>query len=167
MADVNGDGRADVVGFGNDGIHVALSNGSKFVYSGMWLDLFDYNGGWRVDKHVRRVADVNGDKRADIIGFYDTAILVTFSTGSGFSAVSPWHYDFDTDSGWFNVSGSSPFTKVALAYDPAHPRFVADVSGNGKADIVAFGNTGKPFKDIAFAVATSINFGNKVYLSRE
>jgi aqualysin 1 len=167
MADVNGDGRADVVGFGNDGIHVALSNGSKFVYSGMWLDLFDYNGGWRVDKHVRRVADVNGDKKADIIGFGDDAVVVSLSSGVDFADPTAWHYDFDFNSGWRNVSSASPFTKVSLAYDPAHPRFVVDVSGNGKADIIAFGNTSKPFKDIAYAVATSIGFGNKIMLSQE
>jgi subtilisin family serine protease len=168
VGDVNGDGRADIVGFGNDGVHIALSSGSNFTYSGLWTSSFGYNGeSWRVDAHVRRVADVNGDKKMDIIGFGNNAVLVAFSTGTSFAPMSAWHYDFDTDSGWANVSGASPFTKVSLAYDPAHPRFVADVSGNGKADIIAFGNTGKPFKDIAYAVATSINFGNKVFLSQE
>jgi subtilisin family serine protease len=169
VGDINGDGRADIVGFGDDGVHVALSTGSSFVHGGRWSGSFAFNdsaGSWRVDKHPRKVADVNGDGKADIIGF-GSAVLVSFSTGTGFSTPAIWHYDFDLDSGWSVVSGSSPFTKVSLAYDPAHPRFVADISGNGKADIVAFGNTSKPFKDIAFAVATSINFGNKVLLSQE
>jgi Subtilase family/Peptidase inhibitor I9/FG-GAP-like repeat len=180
VADVNGDGRADIVGFGDNGVQVALSTGSSFVNSGMWSASFGFNTeNWRVDKHVRRVADVNGDKKADIIGFGDFAVLVSFSTGTGFSTPAVWHTDFDVSSGWLNVSEFSPFTKVALAYDPAHPRFMADVSGNGKADIIAFGfpfaenNPGgpiKPFKDIAYAVATSTGFGNnnsKVFLSQE
>jgi hypothetical protein len=168
VADVNGDSKVDIVGFGNDGVHVALSTGSSFVYSGMWTTSFAFNGeNWRVDKHVRRVADVNGDKKADIIGFGDNAVWVAFSTGTVFAPMTQWHYDFDSDSGWTNVSGNSPFTKVPTSYNPDYPRFVADVSGNGKADIIAFGNTSKPFKDIAYAVATSINFGNKVMLSQE
>jgi hypothetical protein len=30
---------------------------------------FGYNAGWRVEQHPRTAADVNGDGRADVVGF--------------------------------------------------------------------------------------------------
>ena len=44
FADVNGDGMDDAVGFGIDGIYVALSSGSGFEASPtLWTTAFDYN----------------------------------------------------------------------------------------------------------------------------
>ena len=36
MADVNGDGKDDMVGFGTDGIYVSLSTGTGFEPSNNW-----------------------------------------------------------------------------------------------------------------------------------
>src|SRR5690349_12302150 len=68
LADVNGDRKQDVVGFGNDGVWVAFSDGTKFNAAYVLAD-FGYNQGWRKDKHVRLTGDVNGDKMEDIVGF--------------------------------------------------------------------------------------------------
>ena len=55
LADITGDGRADIVGFGNRGVYVALSNGDMtFQPVTRVIDNFAYNaGGWRVEKHPR------------------------------------------------------------------------------------------------------------------
>ena len=45
---------------------------------------YAYNvGGWRVEKHPRLLADVNGDGRADIVGFGDNATYVSLGKRNG------------------------------------------------------------------------------------
>ena len=70
VADVNGDGNDDLVGFGYNGVWVALSNGYGFNPISMWTTNFNYSGeGWRVEMHPRMAGDVNGDGNDDLIGF--------------------------------------------------------------------------------------------------
>ena len=53
------------------------------------LDGFCYNQGWRVPLHPRYLADLNGDSKADIIGFGDAGVWVALSNGDGtFQAAS-------------------------------------------------------------------------------
>lgn len=61
LVDMNNDGFADVVEFGEDGVYVAQSNGSWFKAPTKVSDQFGYNTNWRVAKHVRTVANLNGD----------------------------------------------------------------------------------------------------------
>ena len=80
LADVNGDGMADTVGFANMGVRVALATGDPempFEASQKWIDAYGYSEGWRVDKHPRMLADVNGDGQAEIVGFGDLGVHVT------------------------------------------------------------------------------------------
>ena len=48
LADVNGDGKADIVGFANNGVVVALSTGSSFASGTVWFsETYTLNnGGW-------------------------------------------------------------------------------------------------------------------------
>jgi hypothetical protein len=81
LTDTTGDGRADIVGFGNDGVWVSrtLADGT-YGTPGMVMASFGYNaGGWRVDQHPRFVADATGDGRADIIGFGNTGVWIVRS----------------------------------------------------------------------------------------
>ena len=57
-ADITGDGKADLVGFGADGVWTSVSGGSG---ANLVLDGFCYNQGWRVPLHPRALADLNGD----------------------------------------------------------------------------------------------------------
>jgi len=60
LADLTGDGRADIVGFGEAGVYVALSNGDgSFQPIRRVIDNFAYSaGGWRVERHPRFLADI-------------------------------------------------------------------------------------------------------------
>jgi len=133
VVDVNGDGKADIVGFGNDHVLVALSNGSSFGTASIWRSGFT---GWNNNTTLRTVVDVNGDGKADIVGFGNDDVLVALSNGNSFGTARIWHNGF---TGW-NTS--------------THVRTLADVNGDGKADIVGFGND-----DVLVALSNGINFG--------
>ena len=127
--DVNGDGKADIVGFGDDSVIVALSTGSSFQSGQVWANEFTYNNGsWRVEKNPRIVADVNGDGKADIVGFGNDSVIVALSTDSNFQPGQVWTHEFTYSYGGWSVE--------------KNPRIAADVNGDGKADIVGFGDDG-------------------------
>jgi hypothetical protein len=69
VGDVNNDGRDDLIGFGQDGVYVALSTGSGFGAVSRWTNDFDLSHGWTVSQYVRTVGDVNNDGKADLVGF--------------------------------------------------------------------------------------------------
>jgi FG-GAP-like repeat len=131
LADLTGDGRADIVGFGNAGVYVALNNGNgTFQAPQLVVANFGYNaGGWRVDMHPRLLADVSGDGRADIVGFGNDGVWVARNNGNGtFQNPQLLVNNFGYNAGGWRVN--------------QHPRFLADTTGDGRADIVGFGNAG-------------------------
>jgi hypothetical protein len=84
LADVNGDGLADIVGFGADGVVLALGNGDgSFQPTTADLRAFAPGaGGWDSDDiYPRELGDVNGDGAADIIGFGYGGVLEALAIG--------------------------------------------------------------------------------------
>jgi hypothetical protein len=94
-----------------------------------WVNDFGYSaGGWRVENHPRVLADVDGDRKADIVGFADDGVWVSRSTGTSFTTPSRW------------LTGT--FGYLVGWRVEAHPRFVVDITGDGRADIVGFASDG-------------------------
>ena len=75
------------------GYYVALSIGSGFGAVRQWTNVFDLSHGWTVAQFVRTVGDVNGNGKADLVGFGLDGVYVALSTGTGFGAVSQWTSD--------------------------------------------------------------------------
>jgi FG-GAP-like repeat len=127
LADVNGDNRQDVVGFGHDGVWLATSTGTSFSLAFV-LTNFGYDQSWRVDKHVRTTGDINGDNMDDIVGFGDHGVWTALSTGSGFGPAQFVLTEFGIYAGGWHLD--------------RHPRLLADINGDGKQDIVGFAEYG-------------------------
>ena len=132
MADCNGDGQADVVGFGTDGVYVALAKTGTigFYLKTQWSSEFDHAAGWVSQNETPRLmADVNDDGMADVVGFAPEDVYVALSTGSGFVSKQPWRdYWGKSSAGWTDQNYT--------------PRMMGDPNGDGKQDVVGFANYG-------------------------
>jgi hypothetical protein len=193
LADVNGDGFADLVGFGQRGVYVSLNNQNGTfnnlevkANTSFWTPAAN---GWFQDEHPRFLADIEGNHRADIVGFSDSGLWVSRNNLGTFLNPTPvdslfwgtitggWtsqekysrffadiDHDGDADIVGFSANGvyvsssdgMGGFSQQALAGNTGnwgtstggfegqekYPRFVADVDGDGFADLVGFGPEG-------------------------
>lgn len=60
LVDLTGDGRADILGFAEDGVYVSLNEGrGKFgPIRKVTTEFSSVNGGWSTEKHLRYLANV-------------------------------------------------------------------------------------------------------------
>lgn len=102
VKDMNGDGWADIIGFGNDGVYVALNErGVSFAPKRLWSTYFAPEaGGWITGRHERQLADWNNDGRPDIVGFGEDGIYVALNLGDRFSPPMRVHAGFGYNEGW-------------------------------------------------------------------
>ena len=125
LADLTGDGRADIVGFGDAGVWVSLNNGNgTFKPATRVIDNFAYSaGGWRVEKHPRFLADLTGDARADPAGFGDAGVWVSLNNGNGtFKPATRVIDNFAYSAGGWRVdAGCSPVEVRSAARNPQLP----------------------------------------------
>lgn len=84
MGDVNGDGQDDIIGFGEFEVSVAFSESGNFATPVSCIKEFTVTQGWKVGKHAIQIGDINGDGKADIIGFKDEQTIVALSNGDCF-----------------------------------------------------------------------------------
>jgi hypothetical protein len=146
IADVNGDGRDDLVSFvrGADGdVFVALSSGVSFGPRTKWHDFFC------LGEEICNVGDFNGDGRADIVAFLRSAyypsnvgaVFVALSTGSSFGASAKWHSFF------------------CIGLETCG---VGDFNGDGRSDLISFAKSnyiGTPAAgDVFVALSNGISF---------
>ena len=141
VADVDGDGRADIVTFATDSptaygdVYVALSNGTRFVNrsgvansSDKWHDWFAIRSTEQV-----RVGDLNGDGKDDFYTFLPppyAQCYTVLSQGSSMAANVLW--------------------PEAVRTDAKDVPFVGDANGDGKADIILFAQgEGKVYVSLA------------------
>ena len=93
-----------VVSFATHGLDCLTFNShSRFSDSEFWLADFGIASGWRVDQHIRLLADANGDGRQDIVGFGGPGVLVALSTGAGFTQPAFWVEGFGVLAGGWHV----------------------------------------------------------------
>ncbi|MFE4835541.1 FG-GAP repeat domain-containing protein [Arthrobacter sp. NPDC056691] len=126
LGDVNGDKRSDIVAFGNTATYVALGQSNGTFADAKKFNEYSIAQGWTLGKHLRQLADVNGDSRTDIVAFGNTAAYVALGQANGnFATSKKSPGDFSYAQGW----------RV-----DKHIRFLADVNGDRRADIVGFGD---------------------------
>lgn len=116
----------DLVGFGDDGVWVALNSGDgTFGAVQLAVSNFGVNQSWLVDRDVRLLTDLNAKGRDSIVGFGEEGVWITLNDGHGsFNANLQFVPVFGFTQGW---------------HLPDHPRFTADLNGTGSADLIGFG----------------------------
>lgn len=160
IGDFNGDGRDDVVGFGQSNVTVGLSTGTSFNTTN-WTTGFTYGGaGYEQRKFPRMIGDFNGDGMDDVVGFGSSAVAVGISTGSGFN-VSNWlsGEEFTLANGW-NVDGREIGVVSEADFGDAFPNNsnlheirIGDANGDGLDDIIGYYTDG-----VYISYSTGTNF---------
>jgi hypothetical protein len=113
-ADLNADGKADVVGVYNGFLYVYISNGDGTFKAGV-----PYSLGPAIDGLTVLVGDFNGDGRPDAVVYAGTQVVVLLGNGDG--------------------TFQSPKTSVGPSYNPSsYTSFymvAGDFNGDGKNDV--------------------------------
>lgn len=132
LVDVNGDGMADIAGFGDTQLYIYLSTGTSFQGS-------QYGGAgfpsslWDPNKNPRHFIDLNNDGLLDILGFRkDGLTMGLINTGHSFE----WRYSSSRFGGDEDVRA---------------PRIINDFDGDLIPDLLKIG----------FNSYSIIDFGNK------
>lgn len=127
VADINGDGLADIVGFASAGVTVALSDGQGFTQPAIWIAGFGAVSGWTEQgTFYRDMVDVNGDGLLDVVGI-NTAGQVYVSINNKTSFTAPI----------LNTT-LIPATAGQTLSEKKTPIQIIDVNSDGKADIAVW-----------------------------
>ncbi|HSO34466.1 MAG TPA: FG-GAP-like repeat-containing protein [Labilithrix sp.] len=135
LADVDGDGRADVCGRSPRGVLCALSTGKGFAKLDRWsqgAELAD-DGAWERDPAYAgslRFGDLNGDGRDDVCAQAPQGIVCALSTGRGFTKTTVW------------VDAAAAKAQGWHDADLAQTIQLGDVNGDGRADLCGRGRDG-------------------------
>ncbi len=132
MADLNNDGRDDIVAFGDAGVWTALSVGKgtfappklaaavtaplghtpppfepgagTFETPNLVLENFGVKQEWSPAKHIRVMADINGDHYPDIVAFGDGGVWTALGKGDGTFQTPQFPLDYFACNGKFDFN---------------------------------------------------------------
>ncbi|MFC8229757.1 FG-GAP-like repeat-containing protein [Streptomyces sp. NPDC057287] len=125
-------GPQGIIGFGPQGVVVSRGRGDgTFEPAKLVLNDYGQAQGWSSRRHLRLLADVTGDGAPDIVGFGDEGVWVSHNDGDGGFGQAQLvcrGFGYNDDAGGWRVD--------------RHPRFLIDITGDGKVDIVGFGGPG-------------------------
>ncbi|MFD4494837.1 RICIN domain-containing protein [Streptomyces sp. NPDC058486] len=130
LVDTTGDGRLDIVGCHDDGVHISLQAEDGTFDDPLYvLDEFGVDHGWAsVTEHPRFAVAGESGAAVDIVGFGPQGVVVSHRRGDGtFEPAKLVLNDFGSAQGWTGTK---------------HLRFLTDVTGDGRLDIVGFGDEG-------------------------
>jgi len=119
FADIDGDGRAELIDLRLDGTIHAYRNG-RGLDGWPWTTEHDIGFGWTDDPQRVRFADLTGDGRAELIDLRADGVIHAYRNGRGLDGW-PWTSEHDIGFGWTG--------------DPGRVRF-ADVDGDARAELV-------------------------------
>lgn len=117
FADIDGDGRDEVIGWGEDATLRAFPN-VRGLSGFPFADPVVIGTGWYDPKRVA-FADIDGDRRAEVIMVRDDGTLQAYPNQRGFQGF-PFGAPVMVGSGW---------------YDPART-FFADIDGDGRDEVL-------------------------------
>jgi hypothetical protein len=123
FADVDGDGRADLVAIDGNGVWIGLSNGSAFADAGNWTAVV-----WNGDLGTA-FAPIRGSGRSDAIGVQVNGVHSLPSTGQ--------YFDWGGDGGAAGSQDNYSHLWTPTRFAGAYGTYFVDVSGDGKADAIA------------------------------
>lgn len=109
VADVDGNGKADVIGFGHAGVYLGA-------------------GGWTNELYPRLVVDLNANGRSDIVGFGHDGLWASLSAGDTFAEPTLLARAMAFGAGGWTTT--------------RHVRIAGDFDGDGTPDLVGFGDDG-------------------------
>ena len=124
MADLDGDGKADVVARANAGIRTYLSTGAGFAAGPNGPDWNDDPGGWNAPGYYSTIqlADVDDDGKADLCARTSTDFRCHLGTDAGLAATPITGAFMSNADGWGDVAN---YATIRLA----------DVDGDGLLDV--------------------------------
>ena len=150
LGDINGDRRADVCGRGVAGIYCALSTGSAFNALVHAQPVFSDANGWNQRTYYGsiKLADVNGDNRADVCGRGVAGIYCALSTGESgtFGAHTLWTAGYRNLDGW-----TAPEYGSTIMFGDLNGDKRADVCGRGVEGLYCSFSNGANFTGTVLA----------------
>ena len=138
LGDITGDGRADIVGLGDDGVATAIATGDGgFGPAQFVLREFGVNQGWSMDRHPRFLTDITADGLADLVGIGPNGTVTAIARGDGT---------------FFPAQSGGPFGSASLT--PGAKVFAPDLNADGRSDLALITSAG---------VRTARSLGNGLF----
>jgi MYXO-CTERM domain-containing protein len=130
LADIDGDGKADICGRSSTGIECWLASGSGFPTQVIGPSISD-SADWGSPQYYStiRFADIDGDGKADVCGRAKAGIVCWRSLGNAFDTTILSGPAWSDANGW-----DSPTYYQSIQF--------ADVNGDGKSDVCGRGPNG-------------------------